>query len=392
MTFTKNNQNITLHYSFSNLGHKNTIVFINSLGTDMRIWNGLIPFLSKNFNLLFSDKRGHGLSSTSDGDVSIDDYADDIIAIMDKCKIESAYVVGLSIGGLITYSLASRYPTRFKKLIFSNTGAKIGNEEAWSNRITQIKQQGIASISNDIIKRWVSPHFIKHNPDDTKGCVTMLEHISNLGYIQACEAIKNANYNNVIDSIKHPVMFIGGSDDAGTTPEFVKDNATKLHAESTHILDNVGHLPCIESPKKVAQLISDFCNQPYKDLSLFEQGMITRRSVLGDAHVNRAEANKTDFDNDFQEYITKNAWGSIWSRPQLTKRERSMITIALLTALGLEEELEMHIKATQNTGATIDDVKEVILHTGIYAGVPVSNGAFKIAKKVFQNLNKNQDE
>ncbi len=118
---------------------------------------------------------------------------------------------------------------------------------------------------------------------------------------------------------------------------------------------------------------------------LYNKGMATRRSVLGDAHVDKAEASKTDFDKDFQEYITNNAWGAVWSRPGLTKRERSLITIALLAALGHEEELTMHIKATKNTGATEEDVKEVLLHTAIYAGVPVANGAIKIAKEIFKN-------
>ncbi|CAN5710893.1 4-carboxymuconolactone decarboxylase [soil metagenome] len=116
---------------------------------------------------------------------------------------------------------------------------------------------------------------------------------------------------------------------------------------------------------------------------LYNKGMQTRRAVLGDAHVDKAEANKIDFDTDFQEYITNNAWGAVWSRPGLTKRERSLITIALLAALGHEEELAMHIRATKNTGATEDDVKEVLLHTAVYAGVPVANGAIKIAKKIF---------
>lgn len=119
------------------------------------------------------------------------------------------------------------------------------------------------------------------------------------------------------------------------------------------------------------------------DDELFEKGMETRRAVLGDEHVDRAEASKTEFDADFQEYITKSAWGSVWSRPGLTRRERSLITIALLAALGHEDELAMHIRATRNTQATVEDVKEVLLHTAIYAGVPVANGAIKIAKKIF---------
>ncbi|MBO0929728.1 4-carboxymuconolactone decarboxylase [Fibrella aquatilis] len=120
---------------------------------------------------------------------------------------------------------------------------------------------------------------------------------------------------------------------------------------------------------------------------LYEQGMATRRAVLGDAHVDRAETNKTDFDADFQQFITENAWGSIWSRPGLTPRERSLITIALLAALGHDDELAMHIRATKNTGATPADVQEVLLHTAIYAGVPVTNGAMKLAKAIFTETN-----
>jgi 4-carboxymuconolactone decarboxylase len=120
----------------------------------------------------------------------------------------------------------------------------------------------------------------------------------------------------------------------------------------------------------------------------YKKGMKTRREVLGNEHVDRAEANKTEFDADFQEYITNAAWGAIWSRPGLTKRERSMITIAVLTALGLEEELAMHIRASQNTGTSMEDVKEVLMHVGVYAGVPKTNGAMKIAKKIFINSDK----
>lgn len=118
-----------------------------------------------------------------------------------------------------------------------------------------------------------------------------------------------------------------------------------------------------------------------------EKGMKTRRAVLGDAHVDKAEANKTDFDSDFQQYIVENAWAGVWSRDTLTRRERSMLTIALLAALGHEEELILHIRATRHTGASIEDIKEVLLHTAVYAGIPAANTAFRIAKKVFAEMN-----
>jgi 4-carboxymuconolactone decarboxylase len=118
----------------------------------------------------------------------------------------------------------------------------------------------------------------------------------------------------------------------------------------------------------------------------FEQGMAVRKSVLGEAHVERAEANKTDFDADFQHYIVESVWGSIWSRPGLDKKTRHLLTIAMLAALGKEHELSLHIRATQNTGVTRDEVKEVLLQVGIYAGVPAANSAIAVAKKVFAEI------
>ncbi|WP_339779080.1 4-carboxymuconolactone decarboxylase [uncultured Thalassospira sp.] len=118
----------------------------------------------------------------------------------------------------------------------------------------------------------------------------------------------------------------------------------------------------------------------------FEQGMKTRRSVLGDAHVDRASAGITEFDDFFQRYITENVWGTVWENPVLSKRERSIVTISLMAALGHEEELAMHLRATINTGASRDDIREVLMHVAIYAGVPAGNTAFRIAKQVFAEI------
>ena len=118
----------------------------------------------------------------------------------------------------------------------------------------------------------------------------------------------------------------------------------------------------------------------------YDEGMKVRRSVLGDAHVDRAEAGQTAFDRPFQEFITEGAWGSVWSRPHWTKRERSMVTIALLAALGHYDEVAMHIRATANTGATKDDICEALMHVAVYAGVPAANHAFKIAKATYAEM------
>jgi 4-carboxymuconolactone decarboxylase len=118
----------------------------------------------------------------------------------------------------------------------------------------------------------------------------------------------------------------------------------------------------------------------------YDAGMKTRRAVLGDAHVDRSMANRTDFDTDFVTLITESAWGSVWARETIPKRERSMITLAILASLGHHEEFILHLKATANTGATMDDIKEVLLHVAIYGGVPAANTAYRIAKQVYAEM------
>jgi 4-carboxymuconolactone decarboxylase len=118
----------------------------------------------------------------------------------------------------------------------------------------------------------------------------------------------------------------------------------------------------------------------------YKTGMTVRRKVLGDAHVDRAGAGMTPFDEDFQTFITESAWGSVWSRPHWTLRERSIVTIALLAALGQDDEVAMHVRATRSTGATMEDIREALLHVAVYAGVPAANHAIKIAKAVFAEI------
>lgn len=124
----------------------------------------------------------------------------------------------------------------------------------------------------------------------------------------------------------------------------------------------------------------------------FEDGMKIRRMVLGDAHVDKAEANKSEIDTDFQKYIVENAWGTVWTRDELTLRERSMLTICMMASLGYHDELAMHLRAAENTGTSRQDIIEVLLQVGVYAGVPMANTAFAIAKKTFATLDEQKKE
>lgn len=118
----------------------------------------------------------------------------------------------------------------------------------------------------------------------------------------------------------------------------------------------------------------------------FDAGMKVRRRVLGDTHVDRAEAGKSSLDDDFQAFITEGAWGGVWARPHFTLRERSIVTLALLAALGNFDEVALHVRATANTGATPEDVREAMMHVAVYAGVPRANHAFRIIKETYRDM------
>ena len=122
----------------------------------------------------------------------------------------------------------------------------------------------------------------------------------------------------------------------------------------------------------------------------YQDGMRVRRAVLGDAHVDRAQAKTTDVDADFQQFITEVAWGGVWTRDGLSRSQRSLLTIAMLAALGHHDELAMHLRATSNTGATREEVKETLLQVAVYAGVPAANAAFAVAKRTFAEMDGEQ--
>ena len=123
----------------------------------------------------------------------------------------------------------------------------------------------------------------------------------------------------------------------------------------------------------------------------YEAGLKARRAVLGDEHVERSLANVTDFDRDWQRFVTESAWGSVWSRPGLTHRERSMLVVAILSVLGRHEELALHTRATKNTGASADDLKEVLFHVAAYAGIPNGMSAFKVVRRTLDEMSESAD-
>src|SRR5450755_4316112 len=179
MNFIKVN-NITIHFNFiqhSPLGDGDatTFLFINSLGTDFRIWDKVAEVLIQQGNILLFDKRGHGLSDVATGTNGLDDFADDALALLKRLQIDKCIVIGLSVGGMIAQILASMLPQQIEKLILCDTGHKIGNEEIWNTRIQQVKEHGLQAISDGVMQRWFSADFHQTQSVKVAGYKNMLE-------------------------------------------------------------------------------------------------------------------------------------------------------------------------------------------------------------------------
>ncbi|RIX99660.1 3-oxoadipate enol-lactonase [Aureimonas flava] len=381
---------IAIHHRLDGRRGADRLVFLNSLGSDLRIWEEVVAHLADRFEILTFDMRGHGLSEVTPGPYTIAGLADDLLGLMDAFGWRSASLVGLSIGGLIAQHAAIHAPERVERLVLLDTAARIGTAESWSARIEAVRAGGLAAIGETVLRGWVSQAFLGAHPARLAGWRAMMEATPPEGYIAACAALREADHTALVSRIAAPTLAIAGEDDRSTTPDLVRATAERIPGARFAVIAGAAHLPCLERPAELAALIADHVggaagagDGPVDRLAA---GMAVRRSVLGDAHVDRASAATTPFDAPFQRFITEGAWGSVWSRPHFTRRERSIVTLALLAALGQDEEVAMHVRATHNTGASADDIAEAMLHVAVYAGVPAANHAIKIAKKTLADM------
>jgi 3-oxoadipate enol-lactonase len=257
MTFTNINGN-NIHYQYLDNQDNRTFIFINSLGTDFRIWDGVVDILKNQGNILRFDKAGHGLSTLNNSKYEIENYANDVLELMNFLNIQKAVIVGLSIGGIIAQYLAIHHAERIEKLILSNTAPKVGSEEGWNTRIEAVKKDGIASIADNIMKVWFTENFRNNHKSELLGYKTMLSNINLDGYVQACEALKINNLKNGISKINISTLCIAGTEDGSTPPAQVKAMAD-LILNSTYILiEGVGHIPCVEVPELMTEHILAF--------------------------------------------------------------------------------------------------------------------------------------
>lgn len=358
------------------------VVFANSLGSDHSLWDDVIAELGGGFDTLTYDLRGHGLSAVSQG-YTVPDMANDLIALIESLGLHDVILCGVSVGGMVAQSVAARRPDLLSAVILSNTAAQIGSDARWNDRIEAVRNGGIEGIAETILENWFAQGYRAANPNLWALHRAMLCRTPVEGYAATCAAIRDTDLSSEIGKITVPTLCVAGAEDRSVPPDQVEALANNIPHARLKVLEGIGHLPALEAPRAIAALIEEMAKT---NTSSFEQGMTTRREVLGDAHVDRAEAAKTHFDLPFQTLITESAWGSVWSDPSISRRERSMLTLALLAATGNFEEIPMHVRATARTGASARDIQQAFQHVAIYAGVPRANHALKLARTTLAEM------
>lgn len=246
------------HYGLAGRDDRPALLFANSLGSDLRIWDDLAARLSSQFKIIRYDHRGHGLSDAPPPPYSAEDLAGDVIALLDHLEIRQAALCGVSVSGLIAQAVAVRYPERVRALILSDTGARIGSVESWQQRIEMIQTGGVMSIEKMTMDRWFSVGFRQHRPQDVRGYATMLRQTSTDGYIGTCGALRDGDLRDAVENIRCPTLVLCGAEDIATPPELGRDLAGLIPGAKFSLIEESAHLPCVEQPAAMAEKLLEF--------------------------------------------------------------------------------------------------------------------------------------
>ena len=368
------------------------LVLLPSLGTTTALWDGVVAALradprTAGLRILRIDLPGHGASPGAAAPFTIAELAEGVLAVVDEAGGGSFHVAGVSLGGAAALELAVAHPDRILGLVLSCSGARIGTPDGWAERAASVRASGTASLVTGSAARWFAPGFLDRDAGGSGArALAALVDIDDESYACCTEALAGFDRTGDLAALATPTLAISGEHDVVTTPASMEDLADDIAGARHVALDGASHLAVLEEPASAAELIAEHLDAVERvDAASVarDRGMRVRRAVLGDAHVDRAIASTTPETAAFQDFATRTAWGDIWARPGLSRRERSVATLASLTTGGHGNEIAMHVRAALRNGLTRDEIAEVLLHTALYAGLPASNEALAIMRDVF---------
>ncbi|WP_426592411.1 alpha/beta fold hydrolase [Cellulomonas sp. McL0617] len=363
--------------------HQDLLVLLPSLGTTTDLWDGVVASLRADpatsaLRILRVDLPGHGTSPARHEAFTVADLADAVLDVVDEAGGGSFHVGGVSLGGAVALELAAAHAARVLSLTMLCSGARIGTADGWAARAEQVREGGTASLVAGSAARWFAPEFLARGDRGGAHALDQLLEVDDESYVRCTDALATFDRTGGVGTVTARTLLVSGAYDEVTTPASMQALAEELPVATHATIASAGHLAVLEEPATVAALLRDHLGG-----DAHARGMRVRREVLGDAHVDASVAATTPQTAAFQDFLTRYAWGEVWARPDLSRRERSIATLASLVTGGHEAELWMHVRAALRNGLTPDEVAEVVLHTALYAGLPAANTAMAVAREVF---------
>ena len=374
---------------------KPPLLLLNSLGTDHAMWDAVMPLLMRDFRVLRMDTRGHGASDAPKGDYTLSMLAQDALAVLDAAGVARAHVCGLSMGGMTALELAIEHPERVEKIIGANTSAQM-SPDLMRERAALVRQKGMQAVIDAVLGRFFTQGFRDRKPPLLGSTRATALATDPEGYAACCMAIAGMKIKDKLARVKAPLLVINGAQDVSTPPAEHGERIATAVAGARSVMLDAAHLSAVEQPEAFAGAVLAFLAgaKGDEDLStardtLFEAGLVMRRAVLGDEWVDKSLASRNALTGEFQNFITRIAWGEIWTRPGLDQRTRRLLVLAITASLSRWEEFCLHLRAGVEQGSlTLEDVKEALMQIAIYAGVPAANTGMHHAQTILKAAGK----
>lgn len=234
------------------------VVFANALGTDLRVWDALLPHLPPGLRLVRYDMRGHGLTEAPEGDYWMGDLVADAAALIETLGLGRVVFVGLSIGGVVAQGLAAERPDLVRAAVLSNTAARIGTEASWRERIATVRAGGIAAIADGVMEKWFTRGFRAERGDELALWRAMVTRTPVDGYTGCCAALAGTDLRASTAGLRLPVLVLAGAEDGSTPPDLVRETAETIPGAAFALVRGAGHIPCVEQPAAMAAAIAGF--------------------------------------------------------------------------------------------------------------------------------------
>lgn len=370
---------VSCYYRLDGADDRPVVVLIHSLGLDHGMWDAQASDLLPHFRVLRYDIRGHGASGAPAGDYRIEDLGRDLIALVDALGLDRVALCGLSIGGMIALWVAGHAPDRVTSLVLANTTPRVAEPAAMGARAELVRRDGMAAVTDTVLSRFFSPRTLAADGPPVAWARRTLLATNPQGYAGCCAAIRDMDQAGAVARVAAPTLVVGGTHDVSMP---WADHGARLAAGiagARAVQLPAAHLSNLETPRSFTAALLDFLIPRPAAPDVYDAGMIVRRAILGDAHVDRSIAATTELTRDFQHLITQSVWGTIWTRPVLDHRTRRLLVLTTMAVLGRWEEFRMHLRAALAAGFEPCDLEELLLQAALYAGVPVANTGFHIA-------------